>query len=411
MQPITAPLQPGDRSSAVANLQSALLLMVQRGALKLPDTEQNQLLPVFQQEQAAQTYSKATARVVQLFRLQNNLNDLNSVDQPTAAALNRVLTGLGALDGTQPPAPFVVKGTIRQTSGEVYGGAIVRAFDRDLRSEQLLGETKSDRAGYYQITYTAEQFQQAEKGSADLVVRVFDATGALQVESPTIFNAQAVEVVDLTGGGAAQLPPEYDRLLANLRPLLQEQSIANLREDATANLAAGQYQDISFLNGETGWSRDRLEHLVVAYRLQNLSKIDPAFFYALLRENALLRVDLTSMLQARFTVNLQTELQPLFYDIVLLPADTIRLAVKQAIQHNIVSAALGQRLEEILKQLAQFTEAAQSYYRNEQPRKMLNLNQWYEPRGKPRSVFRPKGRGMYPKRFNKISPMVRLMPF
>jgi diguanylate cyclase (GGDEF)-like protein/filamentous hemagglutinin family protein len=26
-------------------------------------------------------------------------------------------------------------------------------------------------------------------------------------------------------------------------------------------------------------------------------------------------------------------------------------------------------------------------------------NQWYEPRGKPRSVFRPKGRGMYPKRF------------
>ena len=27
-------------------------------------------------------------------------------------------------------------------------------------------------------------------------------------------------------------------------------------------------------------------------------------------------------------------------------------------------------------------------------------NQWYEPRGKPRSVFRPKGRGMYPKRFN-----------
>jgi hypothetical protein len=28
-------------------------------------------------------------------------------------------------------------------------------------------------------------------------------------------------------------------------------------------------------------------------------------------------------------------------------------------------------------------------------------NQWYEPRGKPRSVFRPKGRGMYPKRFKK----------
>ena len=30
----------------------------------------------------------------------------------------------------------------------------------------------------------------------------------------------------------------------------------------------------------------------------------------------------------------------------------------------------------------------------------MDNNQWYEPRGKPRSVFRPKGRGMYPKRFN-----------
>jgi hypothetical protein len=36
----------------------------------------------------------------------------------------------------------------------------------------------------------------------------------------------------------------------------------------------------------------------------------------------------------------------------------------------------------------------------------LLIIQWYEPRGKPRSVFRPKGRGMYPKRFNGIKPFV-----
>jgi hemerythrin superfamily protein len=33
-------------------------------------------------------------------------------------------------------------------------------------------------------------------------------------------------------------------------------------------------------------------------------------------------------------------------------------------------------------------------------------NQWYEPRGKPRSVFRPKGRGMYPKRFKTEWPLL-----
>jgi hypothetical protein len=57
-------------------------------------------------------------------------------------------------------------------------------------------------------------------------------------------------------------------------------------------------------------------HLVIAHRLSAISKIEPEFFNALLRENTLLNV--YSAVWARFVINLQTELKPLIYDVALL---------------------------------------------------------------------------------------------
>jgi hypothetical protein len=275
-------------------------------------------------------------------------------------------------NGEQPKS-FVVKGTVRQADGSLFIGAIVKAFDKDLRSEQLLGEKLTNQDGYYEITYTRAQFQRAEKNSADLIVRVFNRAGELQVASPIIFNAQPVEIVDLTGGSDPQKLPEYEQIIADLRPLLGNQSIANLREDDADNPEAEKYQDISFLSGETGWSNDRLEHLVVSHRLRDRSKIEPEFFYALLREDILLKVDIASALQVRFAITLKTPLQPLFYDIVLLTPEDIRQTIKQAIDRGIVPAALTQQLDDILKILSQHIEEAKSYYQNEQPRRILNL--------------------------------------
>ena len=72
----------------------------------------------------------------------------------------------------------------------------------------------------------------------------------------------------------------------------------------------------SNLTGETGWSADKRVHLVIAHRLSAISKIEPDFFYALLRENTLLNVD--SAARARLAINLQTELKPLIYAVALL---------------------------------------------------------------------------------------------
>ena len=72
----------------------------------------------------------------------------------------------------------------------------------------------------------------------------------------------------------------------------------------------------SNLTGETGWSAEKLEHLLLAHRLSAILKTKPEFFYALLRENTLLNAD--SAVRARFVFNLQTELKPLIYDVALL---------------------------------------------------------------------------------------------
>jgi hypothetical protein len=72
------------------------------------------------------------------------------VDQATAALINR--------EGEQlqptPAKPFVVKGRVVHADGKPLLGSLVRAFDRDLRSEEPLGEAT---AGPYDRTDEADK--------------------------------------------------------------------------------------------------------------------------------------------------------------------------------------------------------------------------------------------------------------
>lgn len=91
-----------------------------------------------------------------------------------------------------------LSGLINNETGGPAMGATVRAFDKDLRHEQFLGEVVTETSGRYVITYTANQFRRAEKKTADLIVRAFDADGNLRAESAIHFNARDEETIDLT---------------------------------------------------------------------------------------------------------------------------------------------------------------------------------------------------------------------
>ena len=72
---------------------------------------------------------------------------------------------------------YIVQGRVEDGNDRALAGLLVKAYDRDLRSESVLGESLTDRKGAYKITYTPESFLAKEKKTADLFLRVFTSGG------------------------------------------------------------------------------------------------------------------------------------------------------------------------------------------------------------------------------------------
>ena len=170
---------------------------------------------------------------------------------------------------------YDVKGTVRFADGSPAAALKVSAFDRDLRTEQLLGRAQTDAKGFYAIQYSAAKFQQREKDSADLVVKAFAADGSLLASSPVLFNAPLAAVIDLKIPGEVRQPPAlFEKLGQALAPLLGKLSVADLEEDT-------RHQDVSFLSGETGLERTVVARFVVAHKLAQRG-LPPEFWFVLL---------------------------------------------------------------------------------------------------------------------------------
>ncbi len=173
------------------------------------------------------------------------------------------------------PETFVVRGEVRDADGSLLAGVLVKAFDKDLRRKELLGEATTNKAGEYEIRYSDQQFRRAEKGSAYLVVKAFAADGSPLAASPVLFNAPPSANVDLTVPAEALQPPTlFERIGRALAPLLEGLRVEELEEDK-------EHQDLSFLSGETGFEKQTLARFVLAHKLAEHS-LQPEFWFVLL---------------------------------------------------------------------------------------------------------------------------------
>jgi hypothetical protein len=213
-------------------------------------------------------FDSMTLLAVEQFQKKHGLNVNGIVDKETAQRINAEVDAL-----TLPP--FIVKGQVHQTDGDPANGILISAFDVDLCNQQLLGQTQTDRKGFYQIQYSAEQFSKLEKGKADLVVKVLSTSDVVLVASPISFNAPAVAEIDLTIPAQALPPlPLFDKIRRDLAPLLEDLRAEDLEENQ-------EHQDLTFLSSETGFTKDTLARFVLAHKLVQQG-IQAEFWFVLL---------------------------------------------------------------------------------------------------------------------------------
>ena len=230
---------------------------------------------------------------------------------------------------TNPNNSYSIKGIIYDQFNSPLNNVKVKAFDKDLRTEQLLGEASTDKNGTYLIKYTSAKFKRAEIKSADVFIRVFENIGRSRKElgaSEVYFNVpREFELNFKVDGTANQGPPEYNALVAVINPLVgQSIKIHQLKEN-------DKHQDISFLVGETGAAKEKLELLILAHQFATTTKLEPDLFYGLLR------------------MNFPTKLN----DLLLSARASLENGLKEAINQNIISKKWKEELEKYLNMLDQ----------------------------------------------------------
>lgn len=219
------------------------------------------------------------------------------------------------------PEQFAVRGQVTWENGEAAPTLIVRAVDKDLRNEEPLGHSVTDQAGRYEIAYTRQQFSRAEKDGADLIVRAFNRAGSELGRSEITFNAPAEAIVNFKARREADRQlSEFEKLLTELSPLLENVALADLTDE-----------DVTFLTREAGGEqRERIEFIRQGARLEQATYIEAAAFYGF------------------FSKRLPLALA----ELLKLEEAALRQAIEAAIADNIVPSRLRDSLDSILRRLA-----------------------------------------------------------
>lgn len=335
-------LNPGSKGKDIANLQDALQLCLDQRAI-LPNDEgaRRELSAKLKRERSEQIYRDATTKLVGVFQDEQKLQVSHEVDEPTADVLNRLLKELGAFE--EPVVDeFVVRGKVTRADGTPAAGVIVRARDREVRTFQPLGtDAVTGPDGRYEIRYSGSQFSQAEKGNADLVVRVFAADVAGDqdqplAESAVLFNAPPDAEINLQVPNSGAARSEFERHLEAILPLLAGQGVNGI----DLPLGASTESDIDFLAGDTGIDRQHITWLVQAVVCEEKSRsIDPT-----IHTHVVHRFIPAAVFYGWFREGVSGQWEQLIEQSL----GTLRTAAHAAIAHGIIPAELEASIETIL---------------------------------------------------------------
>jgi hypothetical protein len=261
MKSIQSPIDRTTLPDAIVNLQDGLLLLVERAFIRASSAhasataeELHGIAERLKNERAQAVYGEATTKLVLYCQAQFGLGDQRHgvVDHETAEHLNEALVGLGAFAAD---SERIVRGRITFENGEPAAHAMVRAYDRDVAGEHLLGETTTDAYGRYSLIYGESQFRRTatERIGTGLFVAALNASGAELGRSRIVVDAPKEATLDLLltqHPGISKPGPELLLESAQLSPAelstrappvveyLRQQALAIAAESLMARLGA-----------------------------------------------------------------------------------------------------------------------------------------------------------------------------
>ncbi|MGH2643024.1 MAG: hypothetical protein ACRDE2_03680, partial [Chitinophagaceae bacterium] len=240
---------------------------------------------------------------------------------------------------------YKIYGTVRDQFQKPMTGTVIEAFDKDIRSEQLLGKAKTNEAGYYEISYSHRQFAATDKNAADVFIRVFDKKEQLLKESDVHFNAAPELQIDIDLAAQAYSgPSEFEQIVATITPFTGELPLSSLTENS-------QIQDISFLVSKTGLPKDKIENIVMAFRFNTMTKIASEVFYGLLREGIPAGM-LNNIATAIARDDFETMVSTVYNGLVHTDIGILMNALQKAIDENIIPYNIIQQLQTIQGQFS-----------------------------------------------------------
>lgn len=382
--PPPPPLHSNDRGDDVVNLQDALLFLLEKRRIDLPDERRRELEEQLRSERERQQYLDGTIRAVTVFQEQNrerfHLEINGEVDQPTAEALNKLLIELNAFDQTD--SEWVVRGQIMGANGPV-NEIQVSLFDRDLlfrrdgeSSGQLLkteitkrNEEKNE-DGWFEIKYTTEQFKPGDIAGnggtiPDLIFALSKDGQALDkfaihrladndsLKEETIVSDDDLilgiearkieEVCIILDGGEIKKHEisEYEKLWQAVESLLPKRDAENQTEaereqrvcTAAENLDEEKHRDVSFIARETGLDFNLISSFVASCRLSAKPfdrAVLPSVFYGLARSD-------------KYLTNLAR--------LATATASKLKEALKQATDQNLIPILDEQTIDSSIEQI------------------------------------------------------------
>lgn len=232
--------------------------------------------------------------------------------------------------------PRRVHGIVRDECNRVLSGATVRALDRDLRTETLLGAAPTV-DGRYEIRYFPTRLRRRGKRHADLVVLVVDHDGHEIYRSPVQFGVDDDLELDVSlCADGYHGPSEWELRDRRMHDLLEDVPPEELRDSE-------EFGEVAFLVAQADWSRADVANLICSHRLAAriaylAAPVAPPLFYAFLAQGQPATFQGTFAEDFRRPDRLQQLDDRLLERVVALGGRRQRELIAAAVRENLVPA-------------------------------------------------------------------------